>query len=101
MESKKDVIVKIDRQSLFPEISNTQVYDYYFYDCKWHNWKDKLSDSLIPYDSSFQEILVETQESLRVTALIKSNLTNHSPLLIVGPSGVGKTCFIRKHLTTL
>ncbi|CAD8170768.1 unnamed protein product [Paramecium pentaurelia] len=102
-ENKKDVIIKIDKQSQIPELSNTNIYDF-FYDpelLKWRIWKELLQDSSIPDNIAYQEILVETSESLRITAIIDKCINRHSPLLIIGPSGVGKTCYIRKHISQL
>jgi dynein heavy chain len=38
---------------------------------------------------------------LRITSIIDRSVKRACPLLIIGPSGVGKTCYVRKYLSTL
>lgn len=45
--------------------------------------------------------MVETSESLRITNIIDRSIKRHTPLLIIGPSGVGKTSYIRKYITQM
>jgi len=54
-ENKKDVVIKIDKQSQIPELSNTNIYDF-FYDpelLKWRMWKELLKDSSIPENITY------------------------------------------------
>jgi len=81
----------------------TQCYDFYYDygDARWRNWKDVLKDPVIAPECQFNEIMVETTESIRITAMLSRASDHQYPFLLVGPSGVGKTRYVRKYFGSL
>jgi dynein heavy chain len=71
-ETKKDRLVKFDRPSVIPELSQTLAYDFYYdyAESRWRNWKDNLKEPVIPMETQYNSIMVETTESIRVTSLL-------------------------------
>lgn len=45
--------------------------------------------------------MVETTESMRVSSLLARAVENAYPFLLIGPSGVGKTRYVRKFFSSL
>lgn len=45
VETRKDLVVKIEKMSTVPELSGT-IYDYYYSykDNRWKSWKDLISN---------------------------------------------------------
>ena len=45
--------------------------------------------------------MIETVESARITYLLEKSIKSEYPLLLIGPSGVGKTSYVRQYLNKL
>ncbi|KAF6263196.1 dynein heavy chain 8 [Scenedesmus sp. NREL 46B-D3] len=76
------------------------VYDYKFDrgSCSWVPWMDTMPALAIPPGAGFSDIMVPTKDSARYTYLLDLAIQHRQPLLMVGPSGTGKTCIIAAHL---
>eukprot|EP00878_Enallax_costatus_P024290 GHUV01025916.1.p1 GENE.GHUV01025916.1~~GHUV01025916.1.p1 ORF type:complete len:555 (+),score=133.09 GHUV01025916.1:2513-4177(+) len=76
------------------------VYDYKFdrETCSWVPWMDTMVPLAIPSGASFADIMVPTKDTARYTYLLDLAIQHRQPLLMVGPSGTGKTCIIATHL---
>lgn len=81
-------------QSTGTQLPEGNLLTYYISDLtdQWHNWKDSVevmklerSDVLRP------DIVVPTVDTAAHEALLQQALISHSPLLLVGPPGSGKT----------
>ncbi|XP_044001131.1 dynein axonemal heavy chain 7-like isoform X2 [Aphidius gifuensis] len=78
------------------------VYDYKFTKEKkgiWTPWIDDLRDvPPIPKDIPVNQIIVNTIETVRYFYLFKNLINNNKPVLLVGPTGTGKSVYIIEYL---
>ncbi|XP_015609892.1 dynein heavy chain 7, axonemal isoform X2 [Cephus cinctus] len=78
------------------------VYDYmYTKEGKgiWKLWSDELLDvPPIPRDLPVNQIIVATVETVRYFNLFKKLVSHNKPLLLVGPTGTGKSVYIMEFL---
>ena len=88
--------------SLCPFPSDGKVFDFRFdrdgYG-RWINWQeDKALQSVIPKDTTFNEILVPTGDTVRYTYLMDLFAKHNKNCLFVGPTGTGKSVYINDYL---
>jgi len=78
------------------------VYDYVFDKSSlgWKKWDETIPELQIPADARFSNIIVPTKDSARYTFLMDLALQHNQPLLMVGPTGTGKSVYITRHLTS-
>lgn len=73
--TKKDRLVRFEKNAAPPDVGKTvQVYDYFVdgVEWKWRKWQDQLDLAEKPItEDSYQKIVVETAESLRLTRLLE------------------------------
>lgn len=78
------------------------VYDYnYIKEGKgrWKLWSDNLADvPPIPRDMPVNQIIVPTVETIRYMELFKKLVSHQKPVLLVGPTGTGKSVYIMEFL---
>ncbi|DBB17910.1 TPA: hypothetical protein ACH3X3_002922 [Trebouxia sp. C0006] len=65
---------------------------------KWVPWGDLLDPTPIPADAEYTNIIVPTVDTVRYTFLIDQLVRSNKHCLLVGPTGTGKTAYIKKHL---
>ena len=65
---------------------------------KWVAWGDLLDPTPIPADAEYTNIIVPTVDTVRYTFLLDQLVRSKKHCLLVGPTGTGKTAYIKKHL---
>ncbi|KAM4651998.1 dynein axonemal heavy chain 12 [Discoglossus pictus] len=78
------------------------VYDY-MYELKgrgrWVHWNDFIKSTTIgDKKTKIQDIIVPTMDTVRYTFLMEMCLTHTKPLLFVGPTGTGKSVYVKDKL---
>eukprot|EP01028_Stygiella_incarcerata_P002288 TRINITY_DN1424_c1_g1_i1.p1 TRINITY_DN1424_c1_g1~~TRINITY_DN1424_c1_g1_i1.p1 ORF type:complete len:2631 (-),score=647.35 TRINITY_DN1424_c1_g1_i1:5218-13110(-) len=65
----------------------------------WVRWIDTISRNVkIPSDALFSQITIPTIDTARYTFLLKLLLFNNKPVMLCGPTGTGKTVYIKNFL---
>lgn len=65
---------------------------------KWVPWGELLDPTPIPADAEYTNIIVPTVDTVRYTFLLDQLVRSNKHCLLVGPTGTGKTAYIKKHL---
>ncbi|GMH33280.1 hypothetical protein BSKO_01114 [Bryopsis sp. KO-2023] len=83
---------------LFPE--GRLVYDFTFEKArnKWVPWLDTVEPETIDPEAEYSTIIIPTMDTIRYTFLLDKLVTHSKHCLFVGPTGTGKTIYIKKHL---
>ncbi|KAL7985993.1 hypothetical protein Chor_011159 [Crotalus horridus] len=64
----------------------------------WQNWMDSSTEFTMVPDTSYCDIIVPTMNTVQMAYLLEMLLTNHKPVLCIGPTGTGKTLTIADKL---
>ncbi|XP_077075428.1 dynein axonemal heavy chain 3 isoform X1 [Siphateles boraxobius] len=96
--------VKLNKSNVFPERGT--VYDYYFHKQgpgQWNNWTESISkeDRVIPASAKVSDLIIPTAETSRQLFFLKTYLSHEVPVLIVGPTGTGKSVINNNFLMSL
>ena len=59
----------------------------------WKNWNEFIKSTTIPASTPIRQILVPTIDTVRYTYLMKYCIQYKIPLLFVGPTGTGVSCY--------
>nr|AML30857.1 axonemal inner arm dynein heavy chain 1 [Marsilea vestita] len=102
-EEYKAYIIAPARKVAAPFPDGKLVYDFVFRKDrgKWAIWMDLVDDSALPSDSEFYKILVPTPDSTRYTYIMEALVMNQLPILLVGPTGTGKSVCVKQYLNKL
>jgi dynein heavy chain len=100
-EEYKPFITGTARKVAVPFPEGKTVYDFMFNKdrAKWAPWTDLMDDSPPSPEAEFVQIIVPTADTVRYTFLMEALLTHGQPMLLVGPTGTGKSVYIKQFLT--
>ncbi|XP_059835308.1 dynein axonemal heavy chain 3 [Hypanus sabinus] len=95
--------VKLTKNNIFPERGT--VYDYYFKKAgsgQWHLWTDYISkEKEIPAGAKVSDLIIPTMETARQTFFLDVYISHKVPLLLLGPTGTGKSAITNSFLVQL
>ncbi|XP_050953838.1 dynein axonemal heavy chain 3 [Labeo rohita] len=96
--------VKLTKNNVFPERGT--VYDYYFHKQgpgQWNNWTESITkeDKVIPAGAKVSDLIIPTAETSRQLFFLRTYLSHEIPILIVGPTGTGKSVINNNFLMSL
>lgn len=79
------------------------IYDYIYneVDQSWTRWMDTIGAIEIEAGSSFSEMVIPTSDSVRNTFILNHMVSRRKHVLMVGPTGTGKTVNINKYLESV
>ena len=91
---------------LFPDAvdgKDATVYDFVFDkpSGKWVAWVKTREETPIPEGAQYTDIIVPTVDTIRYTFLIDVFVNARVNFLFVGPTGTGKTAYIKRHISHL
>ncbi|OQR93149.1 dynein heavy chain [Achlya hypogyna] len=69
-------------------------YLYSIDDGKWVRWEDTLKEYVIPPNTPFNAIVVPTIYTAQLENLVKLLVTSRRKVLVCGPTGTGKSCYL-------
>ncbi|ELU17469.1 hypothetical protein CAPTEDRAFT_228350 [Capitella teleta] len=96
-------LVEAPRKAYYtPVPKDDLIYSYWFVKegmGRWEKWSESLRDSpQIPKDALFNEIIVQTVDTVRTRRLMELLITHQKAALFVGPTGTGKSTYIVDYL---
>ncbi|KAG2482389.1 hypothetical protein HYH03_018685 [Edaphochlamys debaryana] len=76
------------------------VYDFFFDTDRdaWRLWTELIDTAPIPKDAKFRRIIIPSIDTVRYTYLLDKGVAHAQPVLIVGPTGTGKSVLVQKYL---
>lgn len=94
---------KLTKAQIFPERSN--VFEWFF-DKKnngtWVNWVDTVDKlQIIPADAKPSKLIIQTNESICQQFFLEKCLQLEIPILLIGPTGTGKSAVVLDQLVHL
>jgi len=60
----------------------------------WVNWERTVPQFDIPVDGGYKQMIVPTMDSIRIKGVFNKLLKASYPVLVVGPTGTGKSVMI-------
>jgi dynein heavy chain len=93
-------MVATDKSRPFP--TEGCVYDYCWSmeEMEWTPWMSTISEYIFDTQASFAELIVPTMDSVRYTYLLDLLITHDKHVLMVGPTGTGKSVNVQRHLAS-
>ncbi|MEW5311652.1 MAG: hypothetical protein WDW38_003348 [Sanguina aurantia] len=65
---------------------------------KWAPWMDTVASKALDVEAEYTAIIVPTVDTVRYTYLLHKFVTHGMHCLFVGPTGTGKSVYVKKHL---
>jgi dynein heavy chain len=85
----------------FPKESTVFDYVYSLESSVWLPWRDTAPPQTLSPDLEYHEITITTLDVVRYTYLIDRLVQHHCPVLLVGPTGTGKSVYMKKYISQL
>lgn len=83
---------------IFPIPKQGSVFDYRYIKegkGKWKPWQDDVNSAPpLPRDIPVNQIIIQTNESVRIGAVLDLLVRHEKPVMLVGPTGTGKSVYI-------
>ncbi|ALC38670.1 Dhc36C [Drosophila busckii] len=83
---------------IFPIPKQGSVFDYRYIKegkGKWKPWQDDVNAAPpLPRDIPVNQIIIQTNESVRIAAVLDLLVRHNKPLMLCGPTGTGKSVYI-------
>ena len=106
-DRRKDKKIKIDSKEQ-PGLDGYIFHEYMLdEEWEWKLWKSFLKEETPSgllkehQNQPIYEIVVDTVESVAITYMLTYAFENDSPMILIGPTGTGKTIYTMKYLKTL
>lgn len=95
-------VENLKKPFIFTIPKNGSVFDYRYLKegkGKWRLWSDEIASAPpLPRDIPVNQIIITTIETIRITAILNLLLTHGKPLMLVGPTGTGKSVYTMQYL---
>ncbi|XP_069503771.1 dynein axonemal heavy chain 3 [Ambystoma mexicanum] len=103
-ENPRPKSVKLTKNNIFPDRGT--VYDFYFFKQaagQWNSWTDYITkeELTIAPGAKVSDLTIPTMETARQCFFLKTYLDHQVPLLLVGPTGTGKSAITNGFLLKL
>ena len=85
-----------DNKVMFPEEKVVYDWNWNTKTCEWESWFDTIEAYTVDPKESYNEIVVPTQDSIRMKHLAKTLIANGKHVLMPGPIGTGKSVYIQQ-----
>jgi dynein heavy chain, axonemal len=82
----------------FPKEGSVYDYVYVLEGNSWKQWMDVVPLQKLNDDLQYQDITITTLDVVRYTYLINTFVQNQVPVLLVGPTGTGKSVYMKDYL---
>eukprot|EP00958_Prasinococcus_capsulatus_P016076 scaffold1766_cov401-Prasinococcus_capsulatus_cf.AAC.33 len=94
------MIPSFSLQTSLPDTDGTSVYDYVFDKTalKWTLWLDTVPVHAPNTSTMYHDIMIETVDTVRYSYLLEILIRRHHHVLLAGPTGTGKTVYVKKML---
>ena len=95
--------LRIEASCLIPEQGGQNVSEFLIDVVRWLNWRERLPRApgpqyIPPALNPAQQIIIPTTEVLKLNCMLALSAKHSLPLLIIGPTGTGKSSTIKKFL---
>jgi len=105
LERLKDKSIRITKAAQLPE-SSLPLHSYYVDGSRWKLWREQLEsldkrEEVFEEGLKFHEVVIPTTDTIKFTSLLEFMVKNKLPVLILGPTGTGKTLYVSSFMKSL
>lgn len=83
---------------IMPEAQSVYSYVYDIGKAKWVPWLETVDVKPPDGDAEYSSIIVQTVDTVRYSFLLDKLVRHKRPCLFVGPTGTGKSVYVKRHL---
>jgi dynein heavy chain len=100
-DNPKPKSIKLTKNTVFPERGT--VFDFFFQKKggTWSGWEDVIEKTTIPPGAKVGDLIISTAETVRQLFFLDIYLKHECPLMLVGPTGTGKSAITNDFLLKL